>query len=271
MAVTHVEEGRMTLVQHLVELRNRLIKSVLAVALGAIVCFVFYSPIFRALVRPYCESLSDAAKARSALLTGDASTSCKLIARDPLEGFGVRMSVAAYGGISLAMPVILWQLWRFIAPGLYKHERKYARGFVVSGVLLFLLGGGLAYWSIPHALEFLNAIGGDDLAVAYSPGPYLSFIVKMIVAFGIGFEFPILLCFLQLIGVVTPQQLRKFWRHSLVGIVILVAVVTPSGDPITLTVMSVPMYIFYELSIFFGRMQQRRKRKAAERTSDVAA
>ena len=93
----------------------------------------------------------------------------------------------------------------------------------------------------------------------------------MIVAFGIGFEFPILLCFLQLIGVVTPQLLRKFWRHSLVGIVILVAVVTPSGDPITLTVMSVPMYIFYELSIFFGRMQQRRKRKAAERTGDVAA
>ena len=260
----------MTLVEHLVELRNRLIKSTLAVGIGATICFLFYSPIFRTLVRPYCESLSDAAKARSALLTGDPSTSCKLIARDPLEGFGVRMSVAVYGGICLAMPVLLWQLWRFIAPGLYKHERKYARGFVVSGVILFVLGGGLAYWSIPHALQFLNAIGGDNLAVAYSPGPYLSFIIKMIVAFGLGFEFPILLCFLQLIGVLTPQLLRKYWRHSLVGIVIIVAVVTPSGDPITLTVMSVPMYIFYEISILFGRLQQRSKRKAAERADDVS-
>lgn len=255
--------GRMTLVQHLTELRNRLIKSVAAVALGAIVCFVFYHPIFRVLVRPYCNSLSASARAAAQRLTGDANTDCKLILRDPLEGFGVRMTVATYGGLSLAMPVVLWQLWRFIAPGLYRNERKYARGFVLSGVLLFALGGGLAYWSVPNALNFLNKIGGNSLAVAYSPKPYLSFIVKMIVAFGLGFEFPIILCFLQLMGVVTPQFLRKYWRHSLVGIVILVAVVTPSGDPITLTVLSVPMYLFYEVSIIFGRLQQRRKRKAA--------
>lgn len=258
------DDGRMTLVEHLVELRNRIIKAVVAVGIGAIVCFVFYGPIFRVLVQPYCDSLSDKARSAAALLTGDADASCKLIARDPLEGFGVRMTVAAYGGISLAMPVILWQLWRFIAPGLYKNERKYARGFVFTGVLLFALGGGLAYWSIPRALEFLNSIGGNDLAVAYSPKPYLAFIVKMIVAFGIGFEFPILLCFLQLINVVTPQFLRKYWRHAVVAIVVLVAVVTPSGDPITLTVLSVPMYVFYEISIVFGRLQQRRRRKSAK-------
>ena len=265
MTTTQTQDGRMTLVEHLVELRNRLIKSVLAVGIGAIVCFVFYGPIFRVLVQPYCDSLSDSVRANAFAITGNPDASCKLVARDPLEGFGVRMTVAAYGGISLAMPVILWQLWRFIAPGLYKHERKYARSFVASGVLLFALGGALSYWSVPRALQFLNTIGGNDLTVAYSPRPYLSFIVKMIVAFGIGFEFPILLCFLQLIGVISPQTLRKFWRHSLVGIVILVAVVTPSGDPITLTVMSVPMYLFYELSILFGRLQQRRKRKAAAR------
>ena len=270
MTTTHADDGRMTLIEHLVELRNRLIKSVVAVGLGAILCFVFYGPIFRVLVQPYCDSLSDTVRANAFALTGNPEASCKLVARDPLEGFGVRMTVATYGGISLAMPVILWQLWRFIAPGLYRHERKYARGFVVSGAGLFALGGALAYWSVPRALEFLNTIGGDDLVVAYSPRPYLSFIVKMIVAFGIGFEFPILLCFLQLIGVVTPQILRKFWRHSLVGIVILVAVVTPSGDPITLTVLSVPMYLFYEVSIMFGLLLQRRKRKAVARESATA-
>ena len=270
MTTTQTQDGRMTLVEHLVELRNRLIKSVLAVGIGAVVCFVLYAPIFRVLVKPYCDSLADSVRANAFAITGDPDASCKLVARDPLEGFGVRMTVAAYGGISLAMPVILWQLWRFIAPGLYKHERKYARSFVASGVFLFALGGALSYWTVPRALQFLNTIGGDDLTVAYSPRPYLSFIVKMIVAFGIGFEFPILLCFLQLIGVVSPQTLRKFWRHSLVGIVILVAVVTPSGDPITLTVMSVPMYLFYELSILFGRLQQRRKRKAAAREGAAA-
>lgn len=257
-----LDDGRMTLVEHLGELRNRLIKAVLAVAVGAVIAFVLYDHIFQVLIEPYCASLSDEARAQAVVITGNPEAGCKLIARDPLEGFGVRMTVAAYSGIALAMPVILWQLWRFIAPGLYKHERKYARGFVVSGVLLFLLGGGLSYWTVPKALDFLNTIGGDDLTVAYSPRPYLSFIVKMIVGFGIGFQFPILLCFLQMIGVVSPQTLRKFWRHAVVGIVALVAIITPSGDPFSLTVLSLPMYLFYEVSIFYGRMWQRRKRKA---------
>lgn len=259
---TEIDDGRMTLVEHLTELRSRLIKSVLAVALGAIVAFVLYDHIFQVLIEPYCASLSDQARANAIALTGDPDAGCKLIARDPLEGFGVRMTVAAYSGIALAMPVILWQLWRFIAPGLYKHERKYARGFVISGVILFALGGGLSYWTVPKALDFLNTIGGDDLTVAYSPRPYLSFIVKMIVGFGIGFQFPILLCFLQMIGVLSPTTLRKYWRHAAVGIVALVAVITPSGDPFSLTILSVPMYLFYEISILYGRMWQRRKRKA---------
>jgi sec-independent protein translocase protein TatC len=252
----------MTLIEHLTELRSRLIKAALAIGVGAIACFIFYESIFAVLIRPYCESLNDSARASAAALTGDPDAGCTLIARDPLEGFGVRMTVAGYGGISLAMPVILWQLWRFIAPGLYRTERRYARGFVVCGVLLFALGGALSYWTVPRALEFLNTIGGNDLSVAYSPRPYLGFIVKMIVAFGIGFEFPILLCFLQLAGVLSPSLLRKFWRHAVVGIVVLVAAVTPSGDPITLGVLSIPMYAFYELSIVFGRLHLRRKRKA---------
>lgn len=247
------DDGRMPLIEHLRELRTRLIKSVLAVAAGAVVCWLLYSRIFHALVEPYCRELSDEARAR---IGGN----CKLVAREPLEGFSVRMTVASYGGIALAMPVLLWQLWRFIAPGLYKHERRYARGFVLSAVVLFALGCWLAFWSTPRALQWLNDIGGADLAQEFSPKPYLSFVTKMMIAFGIGFEFPVLLAFLQLVGVVTPQWLLKFWRHAIVAITIIVAVVTPSGDPITLLALTVPMCLFYFVAVGFGLLRQRGRR-----------
>jgi sec-independent protein translocase protein TatC len=258
MAATHADEGRMTLIEHLAELRSRLIKCVLAVVVGGVICFIFYPQIFRALIDPYCDSLSSQTETASGNLLGD---DCRLLQTDPLEGFSIRMMIAGYGGLVLAVPVILFQLWKFVAPGLYKHERRYALPFVVTGVLLFLMGGGLAYWSVPRALDFLNDIGGANLVQVFAPKPYLSFVTKMIVAFGIGFEFPILLAFLQMVGVVTPQQLGKYRRHAAVGIVILVAVLTPSGDPITLCVLSVPMYLFYEISIIYGRFWQRRRRK----------
>jgi sec-independent protein translocase protein TatC len=259
MTSTHADEGRMTLIEHLTELRSRLMKCVIAVIIGGIICWIFYNQIFRALIDPYCDTLSAEAKAASNSLGG--GDECRLLQTDPLEGFSIRMMIAGYGGIVLAVPVILYQLWKFIAPGLYKHERRYALPFVIIGAALFLMGGGLAYWSVPRALDFLNSIGGTNLVQVFSPKPYLSFITKMILAFGIGFEFPILLAFLQMVGVVSPQKLRQVWRYAAVGIVILVAVITPSGDPITLCVLAVPMYIFYELSIVYGRFWTRRRRK----------
>jgi sec-independent protein translocase protein TatC len=258
MTATHADEGRMTLIEHLTELRARLIKCVIAVVIGAVICWIFYPQIFRALIDPYCDSLSRDAKTIAGGPVGD---ECNLLQTDPLEGFSIRLMIAGYGGLVLAVPVILYQMWRFIAPGLYKHERRYALPFVVIGALLFLMGGGLAYWSVPRALSFLNSIGGSNLVQVFSPKPYLSFVTKMIVAFGIGFEFPIVLAFLQMAGIVTPQVLRKVWRYAAVGIVVLVAVITPSGDPITLCVLSVPMYIFYELAIVYGLFWNRRKRK----------
>lgn len=257
----------MTLVEHLAELRTRIVRCVLAIAAGGVVCWIFYPQIFRALIHPYCDSLSSSAKAAQSGLTGG---ECKLLQTDPLEGFSIRMTIAAYGGVVLAVPVILWQLWRFIAPGLYKHERRFALPFVIIGVCLFLLGGGLAYWSVPRALTFLNSIGGNDLITVFAPRPYLSFIIKMIVAFGIGFEFPILLCFLQMVGVVSYKALRRSWRYAAVGITVLVAVITPSGDPITLCVLAVPMYLFYELSILYGWIWTRRKSKKEAAAGAVA-
>lgn len=248
------DEERMTLVEHLTELRSRLFKCVIAVVLGAVVAWWFYNPILEFLVHPYCE-----------IQGGD----CSLFVTDPLEGFKTRLQIAGYGGIALAMPVILWQLWRFITPGLYKHERRYAIPFVASAVTLFALGAALAFWTLPKALGFLIDIGGSELREIYSPVKYLTLILYMMLAFGVGFEFPILLVFLQMAGIVTPEQLASWRRWAIVTIFVLVAVLTPSGDPYSQIVLSVPLVIFYELAILVGKLMRRQKNKAAAAEADA--
>jgi sec-independent protein translocase protein TatC len=243
-----VDEKRMTLVEHLTELRSRLVKSLLAVALGMAICWIAYPQIYDFLVHPLCDVIPE---------------DCDLFITDPLQGFATRLRVAGYGGIALAMPVILWQLWRFITPGLYPHERKYAVPFVLSALMLFVLGAGLAYWTLPRALDFLISIGGD-LEPIFTPDSYIKLIVYMMLAFGVGFEFPIVLIFLQMAGVLRVDQLKSWRRYAIVGIVVVVAVITPSGDPFSLMVLSVPMYLFYEISILFGRIWTKRRARDAE-------
>jgi sec-independent protein translocase protein TatC len=146
-----------------------------------------------------------------------------------------------------------------VTPGLYPHERRYAIPFVVSALALFVLGAGLAYYTLPRALEFLVDIGGDNLITAFAPGKYFQLITYMMLAFGIGFEFPIVLIFLQLAGILETDTLRKGRRFAIVGILVLVAVITPSGDPISMLMLSVPMIIFYEVAIIIGRILTNRQ------------
>jgi len=264
------DDGTMPLMEHLVELRSRLIKCILAVVAGAIVCWVLYPQILDLLVQPYCDLVPEEAVAEEAARQ-NLFGGCELLVLDPLEPFSVRLTVAGYGGLTLAVPVVLWQVWRFVQPGLYPRERRNAAAFTVVGALLFALGAGLAYWSIPRALNFLSTIGGEDLVTGFSPAKYLGFVIKMMAAFGIGFEFPILLVFLQMSGIIHYRQLIRARRFAIVGIVSLVAVITPSGDPFTLMVLSVPMYLFYEAAIGIGWLRARRERRvAAEETSEDA-
>ena len=241
----------MTLAEHLTELRSRLIKSMIAILLGGLVVFLLYNRILDFLTEPYqkiCEG-------------GDVTclNGGKLTITDPLEGLAVRMKVAGYGGLALALPVVLWQIWQFVTPGLYENERKYALPFVASSVALFGMGAYIAYWTFPKALEFLINIGGD-VTPMFSPNKYLSLITLMMLGFGLGFEFPILLVFLQLAGIVQPNQLASVRRYAIVGIVLVVAIATPSGDPYSLLGLSIPMIIFYEVSIIIGRLAARRRR-----------
>ena len=239
----------MSMLEHLYELRDRIIKSAVAIALGGVVAWFLYPQIFDVLLDPYCR------------LQGSSVDDCLLLQTEPLEGFSVRLKIAGYGGIALAMPVLLWQVWRFVTPGLYRHEKKWAYPFVFAAMALFLLGAGLAYYSLTPALEFLVNVGGDGLNQEFRPAPYFELITYMMLAFGIGFEFPIVLIFLQLAGILDARTLRSVRRYALVGIVVLVAVITPSGDPYTLGILSIPMYLFYEMSIIIGMLLTRKRRR----------
>lgn len=255
------DKGEMTLIEHLTELRQRIIKSVVAVAMGSVVVLIFNRRVIDAIVEPYCDALGELPEGENRLIT---EANCTLVQTQPLEGFSLVLTIAVYGGIILAIPVILWQIWQFIVPGLYPNEKRFAVPFVFFGAILFLFGSGLAFWSIPRALVFLLDIG--DFEPLLSPGPYVSFVVKMLVAFGVGFQFPLILILLQMVGVVDQKQLRAGRRYAIVGIVVLVAILTPSGDPITLGVLSIPMYIFYETAIVWGWLRQKRERKATAAT-----
>jgi len=228
----------MPLVDHLSELRRRLIISVLALVGGAIVGSILYNRILGVLIRPYTQ------------VTGKTD----FVFFDPLEAFATRLKVAAWSGAFLASPVVLWQLWRFITPGLRKNEKRYAIPFIVASILLFALGAFVALYTFESALRFLVGVGGDNLTPLFSASKFLSLVILMIIAFGIAFEFPVLLVCLELAGVVTSAKLRKWRRPAIVVIVAVAAVITPSQDPYSLFAMVAPMYLFYEGSILIGRL-----------------
>ena len=249
----------MTLTDHLGELRVRIIRCALAVTLFAVLIIAFYDQVLDFLTQPYI----DLCLRRGDDFCGfDASTGqAPLNFFDPVEGLSTRLRIATYGGLILAMPVVLWEIWRFIVPALHAKEKRYAIPFILSSVLLFLLGGLLAYLTLGKALEFLISWAGSDVEPLFQVSKYVRLVMLMVAAFGVGFQFPVLLVFLQLVGVVTPQQLLKGWRYALVGIVVVAAVITPSGDPISLAALAVPMTVLYLIAVGIGLLFQRRKRR----------
>jgi sec-independent protein translocase protein TatC len=249
-----VQNDNMTLTQHLAELRMRLIRCLLAVVLLGVLVFVLYDPwIQDFLFQPYrdvCASNPDfGCNGEPVLIT-------------PMGGFNTRMKVAGWGGFILALPVVLWQVWRFIVPGLQSKEKRYARPFILATVALFLLGAALAYLTLSKALQWLISFAGQATA-AFTPDSYVSLVGLMMAAFGVGFLTPVLLVFLELMGIVDPKQLSGARRYAIVIIVVVAAVITPSGDPISMIALAIPLYLFYEIAILIGWLVNRRRAKAA--------
>jgi sec-independent protein translocase protein TatC len=247
-------DDRMTLIEHLAELRTRIIRSLLAVVLGIAIVLALYNPVLDFLLRPYRSLCAD--KPEFCAVSGG-----NVFSLAPLAGFSTRLSISTYGGIILALPVIMWQIWRFVVPALHAKEKKYAIPFVAASVGLFLLGGFLAYWTLEKALDFLISWAGEDVQSAFAVNEYVKLVGLMIAAFGIAFQFPVLLVAMQLIGVITPQTLLKGWRYAIMVCFVVAAVITPSGDPYSMLALALPMSLFYLLSVFIGWVVQRAKRK----------
>jgi sec-independent protein translocase protein TatC len=242
----------MSMLDHLTELRQRLIYSLVAFLLLSVVAFVFFEPISDFLLRPLCRLPADRL----------GPNGCRLVFTGAMEPISVRLKVTAMTGIVAASPIWLYHLWAFVVPGLTPNERKYALPFVGSSVFLFLGGAAFAYVSLPAALRFLIGFGGENLIPFFTANEYLGFVGLLIVVFGVVFELPLLLYFLGLAEVVTVEALRKSRRVAIVGITVVAAVATPSQDPYTMLAMSVPLYLLYELDIFLLSLRAKRKARS---------
>jgi len=241
----------MTLLEHLAELRHRLIISVLAFVAGAIFCYLFYDRILVFLEHPYLIACGNAhPHVRGAALTAR----CGLNTLAPLQGFTTRLNVCAYGGLVIGLPIILWQLWKFVTPGLKANEKRYALPFVVATVVLFVLGGAVAYVIYPRGLTWLLQQSGPNVNSLISIQSYIDLITLLIVIFGIAFEFPAVLVGLELAGAIKSASLKRVRRFAFLGIVIFSAVITPSSDPFSMLALAIPLAIFYEGAIVVGRL-----------------
>ena len=226
----------------------------IALAIGITVAVVAYEPILHVLLRPLCSVNSAAPRSgRGRPLFGSDGT-CNLYVTSPLDGLSLRVKIAFFGGLVLSSPIILLEVWRFVTPGLKSSERKYAVPFVTAAFGLFLLGAATAYLTIPHALGFLQSVGGPNLQAIYDPIPYLGLIILMMVLFGLTFQFPVVLVSLELARVVTPARLLRSWRWAVIAITVVAAVVTPSSDPFSMVALALPLTVFYFVSIGIGKL-----------------
>lgn len=243
----------MTLIEHLAELRSRLLKAAAALTVGSIVGFLLFDDLIGVLIRPYCGIPAE--------LRFAPEGQCTLVATRALEPFSVRIKVAVLFGAFVTGPVLFYQLWRFVAPGLTRTERRYAAPFVVASQLLFAGGIAFAYLIIPRGLELLLGFGGRHIAPLLTADDYIGFLLAVVVAFGVVFEVPLVLVFLALVGVVTSRGLRRYRRYALVANVVVAAVVTPTTDAVTMLAMVVPLAVLYEVAIVAAWLIERRRRR----------
>jgi sec-independent protein translocase protein TatC len=247
----------MALLDHLRELRGRLIKAVVALAIGTIVGYVVFPQVLELLIAPYCQTV-DAIRPDG---------TCTLIALRPLEPFSVRIRTSIVIGLFVGGPVIFFQLWRFITPGLTSKERRYALPFVLLSQLMFSLGIAFAYLVIPQGLRILLNLGGPNIEALLSASEYLSFFLTMSLAFGLVFELPLVLISLAMLGIVTSSGLRKARPYAVLIMVIAAAFITPTTDAVSLFFLVGPMLLFYEVSIVTARLLERRRRRRTAATS----
>ena len=263
-----IQDSSAPLIEHLAELRQRLIYSFVAFIIGMIICFTIWNPIFDFLTHPLCSAMA---------LRGHSD--CGLILIKLQEGFFVAISISLLGGLVLSFPIIGFQMWRFVAPGLYKTEKNAFLPFIVASPFMFFLGASFAYYIVtPLAFDFFlgfqqtgSVLDGEDvdnaaagIAFQGSAQEYLSLTIKFIVAFGVCFQLPVLLTLMGKAGLVSAEGLGNVRKYAVVAILVLAALVTPP-DVITQVILFVVVYGLYEVSIFLvARVEKKREQKLRE-------
>jgi len=229
----------MPLTAHLAELRSRLIWCMLALAGGFIVCYALSDKIVAALQSP------------PVLVGQPIKVPLQIIA--PAEAFVTYIKVGLIAGLFLMLPLILHQLWKFVAPGLLEHEKKYTVPFIVGSAVLFYGGGVIFYLVLPFIIHFLLSFARGDIKAQLSVGYYVTFCVRLMIAFGLVFQLPMVVIFLTQLGLVSSRLLVQYFRHAVVLIFVVAAVLTPTTDPLSLLFMVLPMLLLYGLSILAAK------------------
>jgi sec-independent protein translocase protein TatC len=239
----------MTMMEHLGELRTRLIICAAAFAVASTVAFFFFGPITNFMLRPLCSLPKKQLGPQG----------CHLIVTGVLEPFLVRLKVTAMVAMIATAPVWLYQVWAFISPGLRSNEKRLAGPFVGSSLALFSFGAVFAYLTLPFGLKFLLGLGGGNLVPFLKADSYLNFVLLLVIVFGITFELPLLLMFLGFAGVVSVDQLVQHRKAAFVAAFVIGAVVTPTQDPYTMSAMAIPLYLLYEVVVVVLRIRDRRR------------
>jgi sec-independent protein translocase protein TatC len=263
-------DGAMPLLEHLLEFRRRLFFAVLGIFLGTALGFTWFGqgiPVIGLpslsdiLTGPYC------AVPATERVTFGVGEDCKLLATGPFSALELQLKSALIAGVVLSSPVWLYQLWSFVTPALYTRERRYAVIFVSCGAFLFAVGALLAYVVIREGLTVLLGFGGDATVAALSPESYFSFLIAMLIVFGVSFELPLLLIMLNQIGLLSSAKLAAWRRYSIFGMVVFAGLVVPGNDPITMLALAVALVVLYELAVQMTRIHDKRALKRTQATA----
>ncbi|MBL1085256.1 twin-arginine translocase subunit TatC [Streptomyces actinomycinicus] len=266
-------EGRMPLADHLRELRNRLAKAMLAIVIVTIVAAFYYNDIINFLTKPILDSVG-CRETFEQLAKSSGKTQCaEITINGLLAPFTLALQVSLMAGVVLASPIWLYQLWAFVAPGLHRHEKKYAYAFVFTGAPLFFGGAFFAYKLLPTTAKVLiDFTPSGDIKNLLPLDDLLQLVTRMVIVFGLSFELPLLLIMLNLTGVLSGKRMMGWWRGMILGITVFAAVATPSTDPLSMLALAGPIWVLYFAAVAFSLLNdKRRSRREAEGPADHEA
>jgi sec-independent protein translocase protein TatC len=243
-------DGSMTLLDHLRELRSRLFKGALGVVAGAIVGWFLSRPVLDLLESPYCNAT---------ISSRPKGAKCSLLALDPTGPLALQVKIALILGLIVSAPVWLYQLWAFIAPGLHRHERRWAYTFTALAAPLFFLGAWLAYVMLPRALDFLLSFGGSNINIQFDVVRYIGFVTNLVLLFGLAFEFPLIVMLFNIAGLATAKRLLGWWRPAILVFFAFSAIAIPTGDPFTMTVLALGLTTLYFGAVLFAYFNDKRR------------